>query len=355
MRKDRLAYFKKRLLEKQRQLADEVGRTALYGKDQEDDSIKDLGDQANTAYNREFFFELGNGDRRLLRDVVSALQKLEGGGFGACERCGEALSQEAGTLYRQILQTRKSHLGALRGLRDLAAAAGRWAEALDLEQRIVGAVAPAERSPETEWLAVIHYELGRAELARGHPAAAVAHLRNAVRTDRSFLPAALALGDAYEATGDRREAVRVWERAAETQPALPLLARLERAFREDGRPTRMIALYRQALDKAPDELALAVALGRVFFELEMLDEAADQFEKVEVRAPALPVVHAYLGAVFERRGETRAAFDEYRRALQLGHAFDWPHQCTTCGATSALWQDRCPSCHRWNTLRPVRG
>src|SRR5437879_3164587 len=94
MRKDRLAYFKKRLLENQRQLAYEVGRTALYGKDQEDDSIKDLGDQANTAYNRELFFELGNGDRRLLRDVVSALQKLEGGGFGACERCGEAISEK---------------------------------------------------------------------------------------------------------------------------------------------------------------------------------------------------------------------------------------------------------------------
>ena len=60
MRKDRLAQFKKRLLEKHRQLADEVGRTAVYGKDQEDDSIKDLGDQANTAYTREFFFELGN-------------------------------------------------------------------------------------------------------------------------------------------------------------------------------------------------------------------------------------------------------------------------------------------------------
>jgi DnaK suppressor protein len=90
MRKDRLAYFKKRLVEKQRQLTEEVGRTALYGKDAEDDSIKDLGDQANTAYTREFFFELGNGDRRLLRDVVSALQKLDDGAFGSCERCNEA-------------------------------------------------------------------------------------------------------------------------------------------------------------------------------------------------------------------------------------------------------------------------
>src|SRR5437773_2959206 len=79
MKKDRLVGFKKRLLDKQYQLVQEVGRTALYGKDQEDDSIKDLGDQANTAYTREFFFELGNGDRRLLREVVMALQKIEDG------------------------------------------------------------------------------------------------------------------------------------------------------------------------------------------------------------------------------------------------------------------------------------
>ncbi|PYM15220.1 MAG: RNA polymerase-binding protein DksA [Candidatus Rokuibacteriota bacterium] len=94
MRKDRLTYFRKRLLEKERQLVDEVGRTAHYGKDQDDDSIKDLGDQANTAYTREFFFELGNGDRRVLRDVVSALQKIDEGSFGACERCGEPIAEK---------------------------------------------------------------------------------------------------------------------------------------------------------------------------------------------------------------------------------------------------------------------
>ena len=94
MRKDRLASFKKRLIEKQRQLVDEVGKSALYGKDQEDDSIKDLGDQANTAYTREFFFELGNGDRRLLREVVAALGKIEDGTFGSCERCGEYIADK---------------------------------------------------------------------------------------------------------------------------------------------------------------------------------------------------------------------------------------------------------------------
>jgi DnaK suppressor protein len=94
MKKERLASFKKRLLEKHEQLADGVGRSAIYGKDQEDDAIKDLGDQANAAYTREFFFELGNGDRRLLRDVVAALQKIDDGSFGNCERCGETIADK---------------------------------------------------------------------------------------------------------------------------------------------------------------------------------------------------------------------------------------------------------------------
>src|SRR5262249_8500783 len=153
--------------------------------------------------------------------------------------------------------------------------------------------------------------------------------------------------------GDGREPMRTWARAAEAQPALPPLGRLERVHRDEGRPSRMIARYRAACERAPDDLSLAVALGRVYFELEMLDEAADQFEKVEVRAPDMPIVHAFLAAAFERRGETREASDEYRRALRLARAFDWPHACGTCGAKSAVWEDRCPRCLRVNTLRPV--
>lgn len=94
MKKDRLTHFRKALLDKRRQLEDEVGRSALYGKGQEDDSIKDLGDQATTAYTREFLFELGNGDRRLLKEVVTALRKLDEGGFGECERCGEPIAEK---------------------------------------------------------------------------------------------------------------------------------------------------------------------------------------------------------------------------------------------------------------------
>jgi tetratricopeptide (TPR) repeat protein len=249
-------------------------------------------------------------------------------------------------------------------LRDLASR-GR-----DLLEQIAGRPADPAHDPETAELvrrardahsagrreeeSTLLHAAGRTELAHGRPAAALSYFRAVLRLDRDFLPALVAVGDAYEAAGDRREAVRAWERAAETHPALPLLARLERAYRDEGRPSRMIALYQDALARAGDDLSLGVALGRVYLELEMLDEAADQLEKVEVRAPDLPLVHAYLGAVFERRGDIGAAFEEYRRALRLGHAFEWPHACTACGAGVAGWRERCERCRHWNTVHPSR-
>jgi tetratricopeptide (TPR) repeat protein len=261
-------------------------------------------------------------------------------------------AEEARTLYRYLLQRWPGHAEALRALRDFAIEAGDWDEAVAVQQRLLTTAPVADREVESEWLAVGYYELGRLELARANPAAAVTHFRAALRADRDFLPGVLALGDALDAAGEHREAVRTWERAAETSPVLPLLARLERVYRREDRPGRMIALYRAAVERAPDDLGLAAALGRVYFELEMLDEAAEQFEKLEVQAPELPVVHAFLGAIFERRGQNRDAFDEYRRALRLGHGFDWPHRCAACGVPAPTWQDRCTRCHRWNTLRP---
>jgi DnaK suppressor protein len=90
----RLKQLREALVAKRRQLETEVGRSAIYEKGLDEDATKDLGDQANTAYTREFQFELGNGDRRLLREVMTALQKLDEGGFGECERCGEPIGEK---------------------------------------------------------------------------------------------------------------------------------------------------------------------------------------------------------------------------------------------------------------------
>src|SRR5262249_41946779 len=248
-----------------------------------------------------------------------------------------------------------SELDSLRRRRASAIEAGQWDAALEPAERIAAATALDEGGDDATWVAVVHYELGREAMGRGQLTAAATQFRAALRADRNFVPATLALGDALDAAGGRGEALRTWERAVDIAPSSPVLARLERVYRDEGRPSRMIALYRAAAQRAPDDVALAVELGRVYFDLEMLDEAADQFEKIEVRAPDLPVVHAFLGAVFERRGETREAFAEYRRAVRLGDAFEWAPSSPPRGAPPPAPLDSFPRCRRWNTVRPAPG
>ncbi len=237
--------------------------------------------------------------------------------------------------------------------RDALIERGRFAEALEIQARVVQAAPREERAAEGSVLAGLHYEIGRERLEKNDRAGAISHLRDALRAQPDFVPAALLLGEAHLKAGEPREALRVWERAAEgPQPALPVLSRIEQLHRAEGRPTRMISLYQDALARQPDNLALAFGLGRVYFELAMLDEAAEQFQKMEVRAPELPLIHAYLGAILERRGQFRDAMEEYRRALRESDRIEWPHRCAACGAAHARWVDRCPTCRRWNTSRP---
>jgi len=254
--------------------------------------------------------------------------------------------------YQRVLARDRDHLTALRGVRDVVADRGRWAEALPPQERLVRIAPRADRPAEDVWLAGIHYELGRALLAEGNAQPAVSRFKDALRVRPDFLPATLLLGDAHLKAGDAREALRVWERALEIEPAPPLLSRIEHLHRVEGRPARMVSLYEDALARHPEYVAVAFGLGRVYFELAMLDEAAEQFQKMEVRASALPSVHAYLGAVFERRGQVKEAFDEYRLALGFAEGFEWAHHCSACGAAQPSWFDRCPSCRRWNTSRP---
>ena len=98
------------------------------------------------------------------------------------------------------------------------------------------AVEPGSGRASRPELAGLHCERGRARAAAGDSDGAISAFRDALRVLPDFVPAALAQGDAYLAAGDAAQAVKVWERAAEAQPALPLLSRIERQRRRKAGP-----------------------------------------------------------------------------------------------------------------------
>jgi tetratricopeptide (TPR) repeat protein len=284
----------------------------------------------------------------LRADDAPELHVLAGRAYAAAARWDEALAA-----YGEATRRDPEHLPAWRAMREAAVAATRWDQAVAAQERVI-ALLPAgpARQEAQDGLAAVHYERGRRRLAAGDRDGARLAFEEARRIAPGFLPAVVGLGDALLAAGRPAAALAAWEAGLAAGPALPLLSRIEHLHRSADRPTQMITLYQEAAARWPESLAVAVQLGRVYFELSMLDEAGEQFEKIEVRAPDLPVIHAYLGAIFERRGQVPEAFAEYRELIRLASAFDWPHRCAGCGAAHARWADRCTQCGRWNSLRP---
>jgi len=56
------------------------------------DSPKDIGDLCETAMSKEGLFRQTSELRRMVRMIDAALVRIEGGLFGACERCGDDIN-----------------------------------------------------------------------------------------------------------------------------------------------------------------------------------------------------------------------------------------------------------------------
>ncbi|MBW8057666.1 MAG: TraR/DksA family transcriptional regulator [candidate division NC10 bacterium] len=86
MRASKLKELEKRLLEKRKELLNGV-RTLNASRFETDSRTLDLADQAASAYTKEFLLSLGDAERRLLRQVDAALEKIRLRSYGKCEKC----------------------------------------------------------------------------------------------------------------------------------------------------------------------------------------------------------------------------------------------------------------------------
>ena len=92
MDKKKLDAFKKRLEERQRELRQNVSRTAQDGREADLESAQDIADRAANSYTKEFLFSQSNNDRQLLMMVDGALARIREGNFGECISCGKEIN-----------------------------------------------------------------------------------------------------------------------------------------------------------------------------------------------------------------------------------------------------------------------
>lgn len=93
MDEDRLQRFKSLLTEQLKELIEEAAKTANDITVTEED-FADPTDRASWESNRNFLLRIRDRERKLIMKIREALERIEEGTFGICERCGEEISEK---------------------------------------------------------------------------------------------------------------------------------------------------------------------------------------------------------------------------------------------------------------------
>lgn len=86
-----LAYFRE-LLQKMLEEAQMKGDSTLEDLTDSNELFADPADRASAESDRAFTLRIRDRERRLIRKIQSAIQRLEDGTYGICEECGEEIS-----------------------------------------------------------------------------------------------------------------------------------------------------------------------------------------------------------------------------------------------------------------------
>lgn len=269
------------------------------------------------------------------------------------EAAGE--TEVARQVRDRILRDFPEHgLRILRRRRNSAVAAEDWREAERLQNRIDAMLEEGDDRLELARdegvrrglayeRAVEHLESGRAEDAE-------LALHRLLEEEPGFLPAVILMGEASLEREDPDGAVECWRRGYEESGNPIFLQRIEDHFIEREQPAEAIETLQRLISAAENDLLPRFFLGRLYYRLEMHEEALKVLDGLAGRIGSSPTYHLLLARIHERRGEIARSVENYRTSLQQAQVPAAEYVCRICGAASGAWSDRCIGCGSWNSI-----
>jgi lipopolysaccharide biosynthesis regulator YciM len=256
----------------------------------------------------------------------------------------------ARAVLNKILSIDKGSIAAWRKLRSLDANAKGWARAGEAQARIERLSRGTPSEADRRWGLGIRYEAATALLEEGKTREAIAGFRKLLKEDDSFIPAHVGLGEALRESGNDTEAVEAWHNGSELTGSPIFLTLLENHHLQREQPLAAIEALKKCVARARRDTVARFYLGKLYFRLEMLDDAHSVLSSLEGRASYAPSLHYLLGRIHERRDHHGEAASAYRKVIKEMELVQLEYACRACEAASNDWAHRCDRCGAWNTI-----
>ncbi len=263
--------------------------------------------------------------------------------------------QVATEIRNRILRDFPDHgLDVMRRRRDWAMAAGEWDAAMRLHEQIgarlkeTGDADGLEREQSVSQ--GLTYQRGVALLERDRPDEAAAIFRELLEQEPLFVPAGIMLGEAELMAGNEEAALDDWRQGFKRTGSPVYLQRIEDYHIEAEAPAQAIETLRSLIANTGNDVLLRFFLGRLYYRLEMHDEALKVLEGIGERLDDSPTYHFLLGRIRQRRSDQLGAMARYRTCLKRLGVSSINFSCQVCGTRFGEWQARCDACGSWNAV-----
>jgi lipopolysaccharide biosynthesis regulator YciM len=244
----------------------------------------------------------------------------------------------------------KSALRALRRLRALYVEGNLWEEALDVHKRLASRFQGELNQAERGQGVALQFQVGLQKVEADLFKDASLIFQQVLKEDASFVPAYLALGRCMILQDQEPQGIEIWLEGFRTTGEGALLQEIEDYFIQCGRPEDGLAVLQRVAATSAHQTTAKFFLGKMYYRLEILDEALVLFQEVRAQVIYSPILFFFMAKIHGRRGRTDQALNEYRQLLRNLGVLKLRYECSVCGRRTPDYLDRCESCGGWNSV-----
>ena len=251
----------------------------------------------------------------------------------------------------QILSLEPDNLLAHYKMRNILEKMEKWEKLINIQKKIIKMVSNSKKLEEENKLIGYSYEYGRVNLEQGNLENAERIFSTLIKSHPNFIPSYLGMVEVLISKGELEEAINLIEKAYFEHKSKIFLIRLEDLLISIGDPKRLIQSYIKAINESPNDNELKMLLGRLYYRLEMIDDAIDILDSIDTAAYTNPKLYCIKGYLYLRRNQTLKALSSFKELCPENRISSINYSCKVCKSQFEEWTGRCSKCGSWNSFQ----
>lgn len=261
------------------------------------------------------------------------------------------LLDRAENLLSELVENRLHSEQALRWLLHIYQQEKEWQQAIGTARRL----ARQTGQPMDDVIAHYHCELAQLGIAADDFHEARKEIRKALASDPLSVRASILLGDIEQAEKRDQEAIRAWQRVESQDPQFmgEVAQRIAAAFRRLNDEVGLFRYFDAALQRQGG-ISVMLELSNIVKDRDGIDAAERFVTEWLRRTPSVQGLQQLIDLnVLQAEGRAREDLRLLGAIIAKLGEQQQGYVCGHCGFKGRSLHWMCPSCHRWNTVKPV--